>query len=272
MRFLHDSAYNLFEEELQDRQAILDINSSSTSFDLTSKDFVRVRGTAVINDVRQIKRTLEEFNKTGEALTYVTEAKNLQALEATENQLLTATKDRNQRAVVKAKAKHFKNLSALAQEKGLRHDEKFLSSLAYLLGYGYEDQLEIRIPISHPEGVTTIYSAKLDRSCLRENEVALITKYSRKTERELTLLGVLTQRSTLSDIVPTTHNTSPNNSGDSEKLAAAKLPSHIKEAVLNMVDALAAVETSFTGKLQNEIIIDPVAVYLELHVEEKRKE
>src|SRR5713101_3530736 len=46
MRFLHDSAYNLFEEELQDRQAILDINSSSISLDLTSKDFVRVRGTA----------------------------------------------------------------------------------------------------------------------------------------------------------------------------------------------------------------------------------
>jgi hypothetical protein len=273
MRFLHDSAYNLFEEELQDQRAILDINSSRTSLDLTSKDFVRIRGTAVFNDVKLLKRTLEEFNKAGEALTYVTEAKNFQALETTERQLLTTTKDRNQRAVVKAKVKHLKDLSALAQEKGLKHDGKFLNSLAYLLAYGYEDQLEIRIPIRNADGVSTIYSATLDRSCLREKEVALITKYSRKTERELTLFGVLTQRNTSSEITSSADNVSSNDPDESEKSALSENPpTRIKEGVLNMIDALAALEASFTGKLQSEVIIDPVAVYLELHVGEKGKE
>lgn len=50
---------NLFEEDLQDRQAILDTDSSNISLDLTSKDFVRIRGAAVFNDVKQLKRTLE---------------------------------------------------------------------------------------------------------------------------------------------------------------------------------------------------------------------
>jgi hypothetical protein len=51
-RFLHDSAYNLFEEELADQQAILDVDSSGTSSnDFTTKDFVRIRGTAVFNVV-----------------------------------------------------------------------------------------------------------------------------------------------------------------------------------------------------------------------------
>lgn len=49
----------LFEEDLQDRPAILDIDSSNISLDLTSKDFVRIRGAAVFHDVKQLKRTLE---------------------------------------------------------------------------------------------------------------------------------------------------------------------------------------------------------------------
>ena len=41
-------------------------------------------------------------------------------------------------------------------------------------------------------------------------------------------------------------------------------PGNLKLALQNFVSALSDVEKAFTGKLENEIIIDPIAVYREL--------
>jgi len=38
----------------------------------------------------------------------------------------------------------------------------------------------------------------------------------------------------------------------------------MKEALMNMVSMLTNLETTFTGKLDYEYIIDPIAVYLEM--------
>ena len=38
----------------------------------------------------------------------------------------------------------------------------------------------------------------------------------------------------------------------------------IKEALINLVAHMTTVETAFTGRLKNEIIIDPIALYTEL--------
>ena len=39
---------------------------------------------------------------------------------------------------------------------------------------------------------------------------------------------------------------------------------HMKEAIMDLVEALFAIESSFSGKLANEIIVDPIAIYREV--------
>lgn len=38
----------------------------------------------------------------------------------------------------------------------------------------------------------------------------------------------------------------------------------IKEALMNLVSHLSNVEATFTGRLSNEIIIDPIALYTDI--------
>lgn len=39
---------------------------------------------------------------------------------------------------------------------------------------------------------------------------------------------------------------------------------YLKEAVMNLVEGLSEVESEFSGKLANEIIVDPIAIYREI--------
>ena len=39
---------------------------------------------------------------------------------------------------------------------------------------------------------------------------------------------------------------------------------HVKEAIMSLVEKLSIVESTFSGKLENEIIIDPIALYREI--------
>ena len=41
-------------------------------------------------------------------------------------------------------------------------------------------------------------------------------------------------------------------------------PQYMREVIMNMVEALFAMESSFSGKLANEIIVDPIAIYREI--------
>lgn len=77
----------------------------------------------------------------------------------------------------------------------------------------------------------------------------MIRKYSRKTEKSLVVLGLVTQTA-----VPTNTVTA----GPDFK------PANMKEAVTNMIDHIALMESSLSGKIEHEIVIDPIAVYVSL--------
>jgi len=93
-----------------------------------------------------------------------------------------------------------------------------------------------------------IVSANLKRECLREDEELIIKKYSRQTECSLVMFGIITQykRDKLDDIKELNNHSS------------------LKEALMNMVANLTNVEETFIGRLSNEVIIDPIALYTEL--------
>ena len=74
----------------------------------------------------------------------------------------------------------------------------------------------------------------------------LVRKYARCTDRPVTLVGVVSQ------------------AGGERATRESQGAPHMKEVLAAMGTHVGAIEESFTERLDNEILIDPVAVYVEL--------
>ncbi len=247
-RFLSDFSYTLFEKKLLDDDKVIEVDEDFLIEGLRDKaesiSFIKVTAKAVFNDMKIIKETLKNFNSFGLALTHVT---NVNEITETKNQLEKAkstVKDRNQQSKLTYQDKAvMKIIEQLAKERGFQFNQSYLDDLALILNYGFQDQLEIQMQL-----IDSIVSANLKRNCLRESEELIIKKYSRQTECSFVMFGIVTQynRDKLDDIKEL--NSTPS----------------IKEALMNMVANLTNLEETFIGRLSNEVIIDPIALYTEL--------
>lgn len=244
-KFLNDYSYTIFEKKLIDDKMVLVVSSSESEeaqID-TNKSFIKITSKATFNDINIINNTLKNFNKIGKALAHITNFQNISAVREQLKKVKESTKDRNQTAKLHTQLKSMTNINKLATEAGLQQDQGFLDDLSLVLTYGFQDQLEIQM-----EFVDSIFSANLNRSYLRESEDLVIRKYSRKTEVEFTLFGIITQQQ----------------KEKLEVLEESEDYGSIKEAIMNLVSHLSNVEATFTGRLSNEIIIDPIALYTEI--------
>lgn len=250
-KYLHDYSYTLFEQHLKEKNKVHSVsldNISETIQCIEQVGFVEVKAKAVFNDMTAIKGTIESFNKLGEALAYITNFEELKEVRQQVETLAESTRDRNEKAQLRRKLKSFNNIENLAKSKGLRQDPDFLKKLGLLLNYGFQDQFEVQMTIGE-----YIFSANLKREHLREDEHLLVRKYSRFPEKHFVLFGTIAQ--------------SPNEPLDSQDESESSDegdPLHLKQAILRMVEALSEVENSFSGKLANEVVIDPIALYREI--------
>jgi hypothetical protein len=244
-KYLHDYAYSLFEKHLVGLDKVIEIDDQSTcdvENEIKKYSFIRVDSRSVFNDSRQINELISNFNEFGEAISYVT---NYNAISEAKSQFEKAeesTKDRNAKLRLKQDLKNLTSVSKIARETGLQQDPKFLECLSLLLKFGFNDHLEIQ-----QRRKNLLYSSVLKREFLRESEDVIIRKYSRKPEKNIIVFGIITQFSGGVDIKL--------NEGDDLGM---------KEALMNLVEYLANIEQTFTGRLSNEIVIDPIAVYTEL--------
>ncbi len=244
-KFLNDYSYTLFEKKLLEDNKVVEISHSGEEKGplLDGKSFIKVTSRATFNDMNSIKDTLKNFNKIGEALTHIT---NFEEISAAREQLEKAkaeTRDRNKKSKLQSEFKYLTNINKLAKDSGLQQDQDFLNNLELVLSYGFQDQLEVQMNLNN-----RIISANLNRSFLREKEDLIIRKYSRRTEVEFTLFGIITQYQR----------------EELEELEESEEFNNIKEAIINLVSHLSNVEATFTGRMSHEIIIDPIALYTEL--------
>lgn len=219
-RFLHDYSYTVFEKYLLDNDRVLNINDidGENLIDiLDSKSFVKIKGKIIFNDIGHISNIIKDFNTLGTSLLYV------QSLEDTS---ITS-----------------KNIARLAKEQGLNFDKKVLESLSYVLDFGFDKQLEVQLKYNE-----FLFSSNIKREYLRESEKLLIKKYARKTEKEFTIFGMITQ----------SNNQYINDNNEESNVE------YFKEALMDIISKFTDVEQTFTGKLENEIMIDPIAIYTEL--------
>ncbi|WP_313597128.1 DUF6414 family protein [Psychrobacter sanguinis] len=244
-RFLNDYSYTLFEKKLiEENKVIVATNKSHNLSDtISTKSFIKITANATFNDMNSLIETLNNFNKMGKALTHVTSYPDIERIK---NELIRVQKSEDERSKISdlnVQLKKISNVDKQAIESGMQLDKDYLDNLSFLLEFGFKNQLEVQLNLPN-----NIVSANLNRNFLRESEDILIRKYSRQTEVEFTLFGIVTQYK-------------------KEQIDPPEVESNaktIKEAIMNMVAHVTNLESAFTGRLSNEIIIDPIALYTEL--------
>ena len=249
-KYLHDYSYTLFEQELLNNNRVIKVSEENIHDAIESINdtgFIAVRGTAIFNDMRTIKSTMNRFNDLGEAIAYVTNFDEIQNVRDELDASVAGAGGKNTKAQLRQRLKVLNNVGKLAESAGLQQDPTFLEKLEFLLDYGYQDQFEIQMPVS---GYT--FSASLKREYLRDDEELLVKKYSRFSEKDFILFGTITQ--SLTQVMD----------DDDEDSVDEQSPEHLKVVIMQMVEAISGIEASFFGKLVNEVVIDPIALYREI--------
>ena len=243
-KYLHDYAFNLLETELINRGILYAITLEDTSDTIQSKGIIKVTGRAIFNDYRTLQSTISRFNSIGESFGYFQLEEQIKAFNNSISNASESTNDRNQKAKIKnIKQQASKILVSFLQENGLHIAEDNIKHMLNIIEYGFHGELEFRITPNKPPFQL---SAILNREYLRDTESQFVSKYSRQTEYDFTMIGIVTQ------------------SGKTKEPLAQHIPNGLKNACLNLADKLTVMENLFLGRLDNECIIDPIAIYREL--------
>lgn len=223
LRFLEDHAYVLFETQLFSEDRVDDVKDDSASDVPVTKQFARITSKLTINDIKEVLRLVKNFNEFGEAMYRVA------------NQTTIEQSNRG-------KGMSDADVRNAAKTAGMQINKKFADSVGTTLTFGYQDLLEAQMTVGQ-----TLFSAPLKRQSLRESEQMLVQKFSRRSQCNFSLLGMVTQRGSAAPRQPAT--------------VAVDL-ANLKEGMRAMVDHMRDLEAEFTGPMANEIVVDPIAIYM----------
>jgi hypothetical protein len=254
-KFLHDFSYNLFEEALQKDDRVLEINKSNISTELDKipdYSFIKITSNVVFNDLETMEKTISSFNRMGEALGFITLKAKYDELMKEAQKDFKNIKDRNQKSNAIHTLKNKASFKKVLIDEGLNLDDDYLKNMEYLIQYGYHRQFEVQLPLSNSDKVS-LFSAQLNRDNLKESENNIVKKYSRESEKEFTLFGIVTQKMTKEKKEEMFESLKINNEDP-----------NLKEAMFNMIKQLSNLENTFVGKLDYEYVIDPIALYIEI--------
>lgn len=243
MKSLHDFAFNLFENELLSRKLLYDIQDTDNAETLKDKGFVRVRGKIFFSDFAKTLFTIDHFNEIGKAIGSLQFQSLLQQINDLENEA-TKEKEREKKNKKQIAIKEAnKQIDDFLKQNGLQIDEKTVKNISTIINYGYRDSYEMKLVI---DNVPIIYSAIINQNYLKEPEQILVSKYSRLTEKEFTIVGIVTQVG-------------------KEKTKLPQLEGNEMKGATQFVNVqIAKLEEQFSGRSTNEIIIDPIAIFSEL--------
>lgn len=244
MRYLHDFAYNIFEAELVSRGLLFESVKETDITDLRDKSFIKVKGKIIFEDYEKILYTLQHFNEIGRALGELSLKKDIQSLKESVTEMKKQTNDREKKNKISQIEKTArKQVDRILIEQGLMIDEKDKDNVLTVMNFGYHDYYEIRLSI---DGCDTLYTAIINQENLKETEQTLISKYSRLSEKEFTIVGIVTQCGNERAIVPSIEG------------------NEMKKATIDLIEKIDGLEEQFNGRTDNECIIDPIAIYTEI--------
>lgn len=242
MCYLHDFAFNLFEKELEERSLLYDIKPTDDLTDLLDKGFVRIHGKVVFCDYARMQYIIDNFNNIGRAIGSLQYVANEQLTQFKQD--IATTKEREQRNKKQQIVKSVeKKIEEQLKQQGLVLDDKYIKNLSTVMKFGFQESFEVRVVLSES---SLNFSVVANPQCFKERGNVLVSKYSRITEKEFTVIGIITQAG----------NPKPEN----PVLQGVDM----KTAAQGMNETIANLEMQFNGRSENECIIDPIAIFTEL--------
>jgi len=246
-KFLHDHSFTLFENQLREKGKLLDINTSTgkeeTLASLHDYSFIKVKSKALISDAEKLTTLYKNFNSIGESMVISQMQGELTILE---NEILNKDIKDKDSAIKKRFEKEY-NIKKKALDNKLRLPTIWKESLTNLLNFASGNTLQI-----HQNLNDILFSSFIERSHLREDLDSIIKKYSRFTQKEFVVLGVISSNISQAE---KSNETALNTSAESVQM---------KSQLRNMSNALIALEEIMHGTEDNEVIIEPIAIYTEL--------
>lgn len=243
MKYLHDFAFNLFEKELISRGLLYEVKSTDDIASLRDKGFVKITGQILFSDYGKMRDTIEHFNELGRAFGEIQFGGISQEMDEAikqNNQIKDREKKNKQNQAIKAVKSR---IDEYLKEAGLILSDQYIKNLSTIMQYGYRDNYEIRLNIPESELYCT---AIINHTYLKEPEQILVSRYSRLTEKQFTIIGILTQV------------------GNDKTELLQPTGNDMKNATQGFTTQIANIEEQFNGRCTNEFIVDPIAIFTEL--------
>ncbi|MDF3242914.1 DUF6414 family protein [Pseudomonas veronii] len=247
-RFLHDYAYSLFEDKLVELDKVVFLSGNSSFEDVAAdkagRRIVRVRAKANFLDAADILKSLDTLVDMQDALSIV--AVNDRREEILLELAMLGHSQSKKGAI--SSLRH--ELDALSKSQISRdkaaNDRLQYKNLSAVLEHGFKGRLDVRMSLKDCK-----VTADLKRACLKDPEDFIFKTYSRVANVELVLLGIATQ---LRD----------HDEDDEDDDELAEENPTLGEVVANSTKALHDLEGHFTRVQGKQVVIDPIALYLEL--------
>ena len=257
-KYLHDYAFNLLEKDIE-AEYILDLNDydseSLTSEILTSKPFIRFESQIRFDDYHKFIDLFKNFNSYGEALFFITNHEDLtqekQELEDKKN----STRDKGIIRQIDNELKRFNNIKEMALKAGLNLDSTYLDKMYTILTFGFKDELAVSQYHDHIK--VTSY---LSESYLRESKDLFVSKYGRYTYKKFVVVGTLSQSFTEDERL----STQISEKNEEISTAVSDQPDGLGAAIHNLLQTYCSFEKTIRHLLKNELVIDPLAIYVKL--------
>ncbi|MFI7799208.1 hypothetical protein PSFL_02780 [Pseudomonas sp. DD1] len=248
-RFLHDYAFSLFEEKLTELKKIVFLSGESSfddvALDKEGRRIVRVRAKANFLDAADLLKSLDTLVDMQEALSIVAANDRREEILI---ELEALGVNANKKALISSLKGQLEKLSkSLISRDKIANDRLQYKNLSSVLEHGYKGRLDLRMTLKDVT-ITT----DLKRSCLKDPEDFIFKTYSRVASVELVLLGVVTQLRGLDG-----------EAGSNESNFELPNPT-LSEVVVNSTKALHELEEHFHRVEGKQIVIDPIALYLEI--------
>ena len=93
-----------------------------------------MKGKVQFNDMNILKSTIKDFNKLGEALTYIANFEKMEGVRQQFEKAAENTKDRNQKAKFRQQLKGLTSIKNLAKDQGLYQAPDFLENCNFCFG------------------------------------------------------------------------------------------------------------------------------------------
>ncbi|WP_274018066.1 DUF6414 family protein [Vibrio parahaemolyticus] len=239
-KFLHDYSFNLFESELTKNELLLDINDESVTHEQicnSGKSFIRIRSKGKFVDTKEIQELFRHFNEIGRAIASAQLTPDFQLLETLKNDKKSNKQANELQRRLEQQVRQIISESELALPKTV------LDGLDTMIEQFGDELVRFQQTVGEVE-----FSTCMSPDSFRDPIKAICKKYARKTAKEFVVLGTICH----------SHDT------QEVDIQGASDSDSLQKHLIGLTENLYDLEQMYASKDENEIIIEPIAVYTEL--------